>query len=81
MEVVFQTEKELYERVKPALHAKLEELKRLNFKDIHEYEIWQYLKKCVWVNKKNLTLSDIVQDIIHLDHKKINLYLQNKEEV
>ena len=43
MDFEFNSEKELYERVKPALHAKLQELKRLNFSKIKEIDIWKYL--------------------------------------
>lgn len=79
----FHTQKELYDRVKPALHAKLQELKRLNYNEIQELDIWQYLIETKWKRSKNLMLSDIVSDIIHVDNHKLSTYLKNKikEEV
>ena len=83
MDFEFNSEKESYERVKPALHAKLQELKRLNFSKIKEIDIWKYLIETKWRKSKNLMLSDVVSDIIHVDNKRLSIYLKNKnnEEV
>ena len=83
MDFEFNSEKELYERVKPALHAKLQELKRLNISKIKEIDIWKYLIETKWRKSKNLMLSDVVSDIIHVDNKRLSIYLKNKnnEEV
>lgn len=76
MDYGFNTQKELYTRVRPALHAKVEEFKRLNYAHIREIDIWKYLGIVKWSKSNNLTLADIVSDIIHLDPKKINNYLR-----
>ena len=68
----------MYERVKPALHAKLQELKRLNISKIKEIDIWKYLIETKWRKSKNLMLSDVVSDIIHVDNKRLSIYLKNK---
>ncbi len=83
MDFEFRTQEELYERVKPALHAKIEELKRLNYPNITELDIWYYLTETKWKKSKNLMLSDIVSDIIRVDNEKLELYVKNKtkEEV
>ncbi|MCI8347577.1 MAG: hypothetical protein HFJ12_06520 [Bacilli bacterium] len=83
MDFEFHTQKELYDRVKPALHAKLQELKRLNYNGIQELDIWRYLIEIKWKSSKNLMLSDIVSDIIHVDNHKLSTYIKskNKEEV
>lgn len=80
MDFEFSTQKELYERVKPALHAKLQELKRLNYQDITEIDIWKYLAEIKWKKSRNLMLSDIVSDIIHVDNNQLDTYLKNKNK-
>ncbi len=80
MDYSFNTKEELYIRVRPALRAKLEELKRLNFPNIKEEDIWNYLSSNKWSNSKNLTLSDIVSDIIHLDPKILDQYKKSNKE-
>lgn len=76
----FQTKEELYIRIRPALHAKLEELKRLNFPNIKEEDIFNYLGEVKWSKSKDLALSDIVSDIIHLDPKRLDYYLKEKHK-
>ena len=81
MDYGINTQEELYKRVRPALHAKLEELNRLNFSNIKEIDIWNYLKEVKWSKAKDLMLSDIVSDIIHLDNRRLNKYLEEKTKV
>ncbi len=80
MDYNFNTKEELYIRVKPALKAKLEELKRLNFTNVKDEDIWEYLSCNKWSNSNNLTLSDIVSDIIHIDPKTLDQYKTNKKK-
>ena len=75
----FNTQEELFIRVRPALHSKLEELKRLNFPNINEKDIWNYLSEVKWQKSKNLTLSDIVSDIMHIDNNKLNRYVKENK--
>lgn len=76
MDINFNSSEELFKRVKPAIHAKIEELKRLNFKNVKDIDIWNYLIEEKWKNGNNLALSDIVNDIINLDNKRFNEYLK-----
>lgn len=78
MDFSFQTQEELYIRVRPALTAKLQELKRLNYRNIEEKDIWEYLSDIKWKKSKNLMLSDIVSDIIHIDNRRLAKYLEEK---
>lgn len=80
MDYKFNTKEELYIRVKPALRAKIEELKRLNFGNINEEDVWNYLSNNKWSNSNNLTLSDIVSDIIHIDPKILSQYKKDKKK-
>lgn len=80
MNIEFSSQEELYKRVKPALRTKRMELYRLGFSYIKEEDIWNYLKITKWSKDKNLMLSDIVNDIIHLNNKKIDYYVKENLE-
>ena len=68
-EVKFDNLQELYERVIPSLELKVKLLKEQNITTTKE-DIWNYLSK-KWKNGKNLTLFDIVNDIMILDGNKL----------
>lgn len=75
MEYEFTNLEELYKRVKPALHSKELELKRLGYSSIKEFDIWNYLKDR-WKSSNDLTLADIVDDILNTDSDEINSYYE-----
>lgn len=68
---------ELYERVKPALRAKCRDLKMLGI-DANIADVWNYLKNNVWNRGKDLTLADIVDDIMCVDIDLLKKYLDKK---
>ena len=78
MELEFSSQEELYKRVQPALKAKLAELHRLGYPYIQLIDIWNYLIFSKWKKAKNLNLSDIVNDILHVDNHKLDEYLKGK---
>lgn len=55
---------ELKNRLMPALRIKKEEI---NNKNITEEDIWNYLKDTKWRKSNDLSLSDMVNDILKLD--------------
>ena len=68
MDIEFQNIKELYKRVMPALRVR----KRLLLKkgiNVSEKQIFEYLSKEKWSKGYNITLNDIVSDIINCDIK------------
>ena len=79
MDYQFQSLKELYQRVRPALKAKETEFHRLGFLEIHEMDIWNYLLEDKWKKGKNLMLSDIVSDIMNLECQKLTSNLSQSE--
>ncbi len=79
MDFTFNTKEELYTRIRPALNAKLQELRRLNYSNITEEDIWNYLSINKWSKSHGLMLSDIVSDIIHVDNKKLDEFVKNKK--
>lgn len=78
MDIIFSSKEELYNRVKPALSAKLTELHRLGYNYIQIVDIWNYLVEVKWSKGRDLMLSDIVSDIMHIEEKKIDEYLKGK---
>lgn len=76
MELEFSSQEELYQRVQPALKAKLAELHRLGYPYIQIVDIWNYLIETKWKKSKDLTLSDIVSDILHVDNRRLDEYLK-----
>ena len=77
----FTSQKELYKKLKPAFNVKLRLLKNTDYKNITNKDIWNYLKDNKWCKSINLTLADMVNDIIHADNKAIDIYIKknNKE--
>lgn len=61
---------ELYQRVKPALHAKVHKLSRIGIGFVSEEDIWNLLME-KWKMGEGLTLFDIVHDILKLDERVI----------
>ncbi len=69
---------ELYTRLLPALNAKLSEFKRLKITDLTPVNLWNYCLDKKWVNKKDLGIHDLVDDILNIDILEIKEYLKNK---
>lgn len=69
MENNFNTQNELFNKVKPALRTKKNELARNGIKFVSEIDIWEYNKNYNWRNAKGLTLASIVNDILNTDDK------------
>ena len=79
MDIEFNSIKELYDRLRPALNSKVNELKRNDIDYIKADDIWNYLKETKWKISKNLLLCDMVDDIFLLDNQVIDNYV--KEEI
>ena len=79
MDVEFKNLLELKERVTPALNSKLKELKNKNYNYVTIDDIWNFLIKN-WKNSKNLTLYDIVNDILNLNNDDIEEYVVKRSE-
>lgn len=66
--------KELYNALIPAFNVKIRMLKKSNYNDIQKEDIWNYLKNTKWISSINLTISEMVSDIINVDENKIIKY-------
>ncbi len=78
MDYEFSSKEELYQRVGPALRAKVSELRRLGINYIQEIDIWNFLIETKWSKGKNLMLDDIVNDILNVGNEKIDNFLKDK---
>ncbi|MEG0799134.1 MAG: post-transcriptional regulator [Bacilli bacterium] len=66
---------DVFNRVKPALYSKVEELKRNNISYVKEEDIWNFLSTKLWRNKSNLNISEIVSDIFDTSNEEIKSYV------
>jgi len=71
----FATLNDLYERVLPALKLKREEFRSAGEKYINEDDIWEYLKINKWSKANDLSLYNIVDDIIKCNASDIKAWL------
>ncbi len=76
----YKSQRELYEAVMPAMRVKLRLLESSGYRDISSEDIWNYLRDSKWKNGVDLTLADVVNDIIHADNKDIEIYLSNSKK-
>ena len=78
MDIEFNDIKELYERLKPALNAKISELKRFDLDYIKAEDIWNYLKENKWAKAQDLLLYQMVDDIMNLENYVIDDYVKEQ---
>ena len=72
----FKSLDELYRKLLPAFKTKVSELKRYNINYIKEVDIWNYLKNNYWKNKHDLTLGDMVNDILNTPNDELVLSMK-----
>lgn len=77
-EINFNNEIDLYKRLLPALHSKVKELHRKRIKYVDEKDIYTYLRDNKWKKESNLTLCNIVDDILCVSDDTLEKYVQNK---
>lgn len=63
MDLEFKSIEELKNRVMPALRIRVRELRKDKY-DVDEDSLWEYFVR-IWQDKKNLTLSDLVDDVLN----------------
>ncbi len=78
MNLEFNSLEELYNRLRPALNAKMSELKVNGYGYLKNEDIWNYLKEKKWKNSHDLMLSDMVSDILNTDNVLIDDYFKEK---
>ena len=72
----FSSIEELYKRVQPALNSKVKDLTRVGVNYVQKADVWNYLKNNIWCKKSNLTLGEIVNDIMTTPNAELEMYVQ-----
>ena len=62
----YKSEEELFNSLRGAFNVKLRLIKG-NYSYIKMIDIWNYLKLDKWIKTKNLSISEMVNDIIDVD--------------
>jgi len=78
MDLEFSSLEELYNHIKPALKAKQCEMKRNGYDYIKIEDIWNYFKEVKWKKASDLSISEMVSDILNTSDMQIDLYLKQK---
>ena len=77
-DIVFNSQEELFDRIKPALRSKKKILSKKGVKQITEKDIWDFMINNVWKNSTGLELCDMVDMILHAEDALIIEYYHNK---
>lgn len=78
MDYEFSSVLDLKVHIKPALDSKVRELQRKNINYVSQDDIFEYLRNMVWPLKSNLTLYNIVDDILNTDNEIFSNYVVSK---
>ncbi len=80
MEENFSSLESLYERLIPALRSKKKELHQNHMIYLSEKDIWKFCYETKWKKGKDLTLADLVDDILNSDNNQIDEYIRLEEK-
>ena len=75
----YKSEKELYQSLRGAFNVKLRMIKD-NYDYIKSIDIYNYLKITKWCKATNLSISEMVNDIISIDIQKVDEYIKEKNK-
>lgn len=78
-EMKYKSQEELFKLLSGAFNVKLRLIKD-KYDYIKKIDIWNYLKINKWSKDKNLSISEMVNDIIEVDVNKIDLFLKKQKE-
>lgn len=80
-DLVFNSAEELYKKVLPVLRSKKEELNKNHIYYVSEKDIWNYLAKSYWKEKKGLEFYELVDSILNLDINEMDKCLVDRINV
>lgn len=78
MENKFNSQMELFNKLRPAIRTKKHELIRNGIKFVKETDIWEYNKEYNWRQATGLTLASMVNDILNTSDKNYEEYVLKK---
>ena len=70
----FTSLQQLYRKLLPAFNVKKRLIKNSKYKNITNENIWKYLSETKWKNSCNLSLPEMINDIITVDLEDIINY-------
>ena len=76
-EFKFKSLEELYKKLIPAFNVRVNDLKRSKINGITREDIWNYLKHEKWKDD-NISLAEMVDDILNTDNEKLVKYVKEK---
>lgn len=71
----FTSLKQLYRKLLPAFNVKRRIVLNSKYKEITNENIWLYLTETKWKNSHNLSLPEMINDIITVDLAEIKKYI------
>lgn len=78
MKEEFKSLTDLYNKIKPALKTKENELRGHGIKYIKQEDIWNCLKEVKWKNSSNLSLSEMVNDVLEISIDNLDMYVKKQ---
>lgn len=72
----FSSLKDLYRKLIPAFNAKKRLIKNSKYKDITNENIWYYLTETKWRQSIDLSLSEMINDIITVEIEEVYKYVE-----
>ena len=72
----FTSLQQLYRKLLPAFNVKKRLIKNSKYKNITNENIWTYLSETKWRQANNLSLPDMINDIITADLEDISKYTE-----
>ncbi len=78
MDIEFNSAEELFDRLKPALRSKVFELQKEGYRYLEIEDVWNYLKEVKWKGSVNLSLNEMVSDILLTENILIDNYFKDK---
>ncbi len=73
--MIYSTQEELFKILSGAFKVKLRIIKN-RYDYIKMVDIWNYLKINKWCKDKNLSISEMTNDIISVDIDKVDMFLK-----
>ncbi len=80
MEEIIESLDRLYERLVPALKSKELEMHKNHMIYITKKDIWNFFYHTKWKKGMDLTLADLVDDILNTDNFEIDEYVRKERE-
>ena len=71
----YNTQEELFKSLRGAFLVKLRMIED-DYNYINMVDIWNYLKINKWCKDKNLSISEMVNDIMNVDINKVDLFVK-----